>query len=76
MADPLFRAFFDRDNLAQATAWFAPFPPELVEKELAESVSPPLGTREVKVVRSTFKEPIMVMMGGEVVEVIVEDVGR
>ena len=35
---------FERDRRAQATAWFAPFPPAPVENEVAVMVSPPAGT--------------------------------
>lgn len=63
-------AFLERESLAHATAWLAPFPPEFTLKEEAERVSPAWGTRGVKVVRSTLSEPIMVMIGGEFGEVI------
>jgi hypothetical protein len=53
-----------RDSLAHATAWFAPLPPKPVSDELASSVSPPAGTRGVRVMKSTFKEPITAIEPG------------
>lgn len=77
VAEPACSASFDRESFAQATAWFAPFPPELTWNEFADKVSPALGTREVKVVRSTLREPTMVMIGSgdaeSVVCMVVED---
>jgi len=47
-----------RDNRAQATAWFAPFPPNPVSKDVTRRVSPAEGTRGVRVMKSMFREPI------------------
>lgn len=58
---------FERESRAVATAWLAPFPPGPVEKEEAVKVSPPEGTRGVTVTRSTFREPIMVIVLGDMV---------
>jgi hypothetical protein len=38
-----------------------------VEKEVAVRVSPPMGTRGVWVTRSVFREPIMVIVFGAMV---------
>jgi hypothetical protein len=54
--------------------WFAPFPPEPVEKEEAVRVSPPDGTRGVTVTRSALREPMMVMVLGAILRM--EWVGR
>lgn len=51
-----------RESRALATAWFAPLPPEPVEKEVAVKVSPPEGTRGVRVTRSVLREPIIVIV--------------
>jgi hypothetical protein len=51
-----------RESRTQATAWFAPFPPEPVENEVAVRVSPPDGRRGVTVTRSVLREPIIVMI--------------
>lgn len=71
MTDPASRAFWERESFAHATAWLAPLPPLLIWNEFADSVSPAFGTRVVKVVRSTFNDPMMVIMGGVVVLFIV-----
>jgi hypothetical protein len=52
-----------------AHAWLPPFPPEPTLNEFACKVSPPLGIRDVYVVRSALREPIIAMMGSEVDEV-------
>lgn len=49
--------------------WFAPFPPEPVEKEDAVRVSPPEGTRGVTVTRSVLRDPMMVMVLGAILKV-------
>lgn len=54
---------FERERRAHATAWLAPLPPEPVEKELAVSVSPGLGKRLVRVMRSVLREPMTVIVG-------------
>jgi len=55
--------FWTRDRRAHATAWLAPLPPEPVAKEWGRRVSPGLGRRDVRVMRSVFREPIMVIWG-------------
>jgi hypothetical protein len=55
----------ERDSFAQATAWLAPFPPDPIAKDCAESVSPPVGTRWTVETRSIFREPIIVITGRE-----------
>ena len=50
------------ERRALATAWLAPLPPEPVEKEVAVKVSPPEGTRGVRVTRSVFREPMIVIV--------------
>jgi len=52
-----------RDRRAHARAWFAPLPPEPVAKEWERSVSPGEGRRGVRVIRSVFREPIIVIWG-------------
>ena len=52
-----------RESLAQATAWLAPLPPQPVSYEEEMRVSPAAGTRDVRVIRSVLREPIMVMFG-------------
>lgn len=42
-----------------ATAWFAPFPPGALVKEVEVRVSPGSGRRGVVVIRSVLSEPIM-----------------
>ncbi len=56
-------AFWTRDRRAHATAWLAPLPPEPVAKDSERRVSPGLGRRDVRVMRSVFREPIMVIWG-------------
>lgn len=51
-----------------ATAWFAPFPPAAVVKDVDAIVSPGIGIRRVVVIRSVFSEPIVVIVFG-IVEV-------
>lgn len=51
------------DRRAHATAWFAPLPPGDVVKEVEGRVSPGLGRRGVRVVRSVFREPIVRIVG-------------
>ena len=53
-----------RERRAHATAWLAPLPPEPVEKEDERRVSPAVGRRGVRVMRSMLREPMIVMEGG------------
>jgi hypothetical protein len=55
-------------GLPMDTHWFAPLPPEPVENEEAVKVSPPDGTRGVTVTRSVLREPIMVMIIGDILK--------
>lgn len=58
---------FDRESRTHATAWLAPFPPGPVEKDVPVNVSPPAGTRGVMETRSVLREPIMVIVLGDMV---------
>jgi hypothetical protein len=44
-------------------------PPEPVENDVAVKVSPPVGTRGVVVTRSVLREPIMVIVLGDMINV-------
>lgn len=55
-----------RERRQAATAWFAPLPPGTVEKELEVRVSPGWGRRRVTVTRSVLREPIMVIVLGDI----------
>lgn len=59
---------FERERRAHATAWLAPLPPEPVEKELAVRVSPGLGNRVVRVMRSVLREPMTTMVGMDIMD--------
>ena len=52
-----------RESLAQATAWLAPLPPQPVSYDEEMRVSPAAGMRDVRVIRSVFREPITVIFG-------------
>jgi len=48
----------------------APLPPEPVSKDSEVSVSPGAGIREVRVIRSAFREPMTRMVGLGIVNII------
>jgi len=52
------------ESRAQATAWFAPFPPKPVSKDVTRRVSPAEGMRGVRVMKSMFREPITAIVLG------------
>lgn len=52
-----------RESLAQATAWLAPLPPQPVAYDEVMRVSPAVGMRDVRVIRSVLREPITVIFG-------------
>jgi hypothetical protein len=58
------------DALLHATAWFAPFPPAVIESDLAVNVSPGPGHRDVDTAKSIFSEPTTQMW------VVLEDMLR
>lgn len=68
IADAFWISWDLRDSFAQATAWLPPLPPEPILNEFACRVSPPSGIRDVYVVRSALREPMMAIVGREVLE--------
>lgn len=60
---------FARDSRPHATAWFDPFPPALVVKDVAVMVSPAPGNLGVTETMSALSEP-MILMRGAIVDIL------
>lgn len=55
-----------RESREQATAWLAPLPPQPVSYDEEMRVSPAAGMRDVRVIRSVLREPMIVMFGSAI----------